>query len=52
MRQRLSGDSKKGGNAFYALSYARVIGKTWLRERKASRRVPATSARPTPLRRS
>jgi glycosyltransferase involved in cell wall biosynthesis len=52
MRQRLSGDSKKGGNAFYALSYARVIGRTWLRERKAGRRVPATPPRPTPLRRS
>jgi hypothetical protein len=52
MRQRLSGDSKKGGNAFYALSYARVIGRTWWRERKAGRRVPATAARPTPLRRS
>ena len=41
MRQRLSGASKKGGNVFYGLRYARVIGKTWWRERGAARRVPA-----------
>jgi glycosyltransferase involved in cell wall biosynthesis len=35
MRQRFSGDSKKGGNLFYGLRYARVIGKTWWRERRA-----------------
>ena len=44
MRQRLSGESKKGGNVLYGLSYARVIGKTWRRERKAARRAPATPA--------
>jgi hypothetical protein len=41
MRQRLSGASKKGGNVFYGLRYARVIGKTWWRERKAARPAPA-----------
>lgn len=52
MRQRLSGTSKKGGNLFYGLSYARVIGKTWWRERKAARQTSATPAQPAPLRRS
>jgi len=53
MRQRLSGVSKKGGNVFYGLRYARVIGKTWWRERKAARPASARQpAQPTPLRRS
>jgi glycosyltransferase involved in cell wall biosynthesis len=52
MRQRLSGASKKGTTLLYGLSYARVIGKTWWRERKAARQVPATPAQPTSLRRS
>jgi glycosyltransferase involved in cell wall biosynthesis len=52
MRQRLSGTSKKGGNLFYGLRYARVIGKTWWRERKAARQTSATPAQPAPLRRS
>jgi glycosyltransferase involved in cell wall biosynthesis len=52
MRQRLSGTSKKGGNLLYGLSYARVIAKTWWRERKAARQTSATPAQPTPLRRS
>lgn len=30
---RSSGESKKGRNAFFALQYARVILRTWLRER-------------------
>ncbi|HVN50040.1 MAG TPA: glycosyltransferase family 2 protein [Acidimicrobiales bacterium] len=34
MRQRLSGESKKGGNLFYGFRYARVITKTWVRERR------------------
>jgi glycosyltransferase involved in cell wall biosynthesis len=34
MRQRLSGESKKGGNLFYGFRYARVITKTWWRERR------------------
>jgi glycosyltransferase involved in cell wall biosynthesis len=38
MRQRLSGESKKGGNLFYGFRYARVITKTWWRER---RRIPS-----------
>jgi hypothetical protein len=40
MRQRLSGTTKKGDNLFYGLRYARVIGKTWWRERKAARHTP------------
>ena len=36
MRQRMSGASKKGGNLFYGFRYARVIGKTWWRERRAA----------------
>ena len=34
MRQRISGESKKGRNLAYGFRYARVICKTWLRERK------------------
>jgi glycosyltransferase involved in cell wall biosynthesis len=41
MRQRLSGESKKGRNLAYGLRYARVIGKTYLRERRASGREQA-----------
>ena len=52
MRQRLSGASKKGGNLLYGLRYARVIAKTWWRERNAARRAPAKSAEPAPLRHS
>jgi glycosyltransferase involved in cell wall biosynthesis len=40
MRQRISGTSKKGGNLFYGLRYARVIRKTWWRERRAAKRSP------------
>jgi glycosyltransferase involved in cell wall biosynthesis len=36
MRQRLSGESKKGRNLAYGLRYARVIAKTYLRERRAA----------------
>jgi glycosyltransferase involved in cell wall biosynthesis len=36
MRQRMSGVSKKGRNFAYGLRYARVIGKTYLRERRAA----------------
>lgn len=35
MRPRMSGTSKKGRNAGYGLRYARVIAKTWRRERRA-----------------
>ena len=31
---RASGESKKGHNALFALQYARVIVRTWLRERR------------------
>jgi glycosyltransferase involved in cell wall biosynthesis len=44
MRQRLSGVSKKGGNLFYGLRYARVITKTWWRERRTT---PHRPRRPT-----
>jgi glycosyltransferase involved in cell wall biosynthesis len=43
MRQRISGTSKKGGNLFYGLRYARVIRKTWWRERRAVSRSPVTA---------
>jgi len=36
MRQRLSGESKKGRNLAYGLRYARVIARTYLRERRAA----------------
>jgi glycosyltransferase involved in cell wall biosynthesis len=36
MRQRLSGESKKGRNLAYGLRYARVITQTYLRERRAA----------------
>jgi glycosyltransferase involved in cell wall biosynthesis len=38
MRQRLSGTSKKGRNLAYGLRYGRVIGQTYLRERRAAGR--------------
>jgi hypothetical protein len=31
---RASGESKKGANVFFALQYARVVLRTWLRERR------------------
>jgi len=34
MRQRMSGESKKGRNFIYGLRYARVITQTYLRERR------------------
>jgi glycosyltransferase involved in cell wall biosynthesis len=42
MRQRLSGESRKGRNLAYGLRYARVIGETYRRERRASRARPAS----------
>jgi glycosyltransferase involved in cell wall biosynthesis len=36
MRQRLSGESKKGRNLAYGLRYARVITRTYLRERRSA----------------
>jgi glycosyltransferase involved in cell wall biosynthesis len=41
MRRRLSGTSRKGHNVAYGLRYARVIAETYVRERRASRRMPA-----------
>ena len=38
MHKRLAGESKKGHNALYAGRYARVILKTWLREKARVRR--------------
>jgi hypothetical protein len=37
MRQRLSGESKKGRNLAYGLRYARVIAHTYRREHAAAR---------------
>jgi glycosyltransferase involved in cell wall biosynthesis len=36
MRQRAAGESKKGHNVLYGLRYARVILRTWWRERGAA----------------
>ncbi len=41
MRRRLSGTSRKGHNVAYGLRYGRVIAETYLRERRAARRMPA-----------
>jgi hypothetical protein len=35
MRRRAAGESKKGTNVLYGLRYARVIVRTWWRERGA-----------------
>ncbi len=43
MHKRIAGESKKGNNFFYGFRYARVIIKTWWRERGAAR--TATGAR-------
>lgn len=37
MRQRAAGASKKGGNFSYGRNYARVVFRTWMRERSAKR---------------
>jgi hypothetical protein len=37
MRRRLAGQSKKGNNLLYGLRYARVILRTWWRERRTRR---------------
>ncbi|HTX84581.1 MAG TPA: glycosyltransferase family 2 protein [Streptosporangiaceae bacterium] len=46
MRQRLSGESKKGRNLAYGLRYARVIAETYRRERRAARMRPRAVPRP------
>jgi glycosyltransferase involved in cell wall biosynthesis len=48
MHKRMAGESKKGRNALYGARYARVILKTWWRERRAGTpraRAEAASAR-------
>ena len=40
MHKRAAGESKKGNNVLYGFRYARVILKTWWRERRAAKRVP------------
>ncbi len=40
MRQRLSGESRKGRNLAYGLRYARVIAGTYRRERRAAKTRP------------
>lgn len=44
MRQRLSGESRKGRNFAYGLRYARVITETYLRERKAAKVAPPSAS--------
>lgn len=39
MRVRLAGSSKKGGNLSYGWNYAKVVFRTWWRERQRSRRL-------------
>ena len=47
MRQRLSGESKKGRNLAYGLRYARVITYTYLRERRAAQTMAPGSRPPS-----
>lgn len=52
MRQRLSGESRKGRNLAYGLRYARVITQTYLRERRAASQLttkPAQAEQVTPV---
>lgn len=43
MHKRVAGHSKKGGNLFYGARYARVVLRTWWRERRAARAGAAAS---------
>ena len=43
MHKRTAGHSKKGGNVFYGARYARVVLRTWWRERRAARSRAAAS---------
>ena len=43
MHKRTAGQSKKGGNVFYGARYARVVLRTWWRERRAARSRAAKS---------
>ena len=49
MHARTAGESAKGTNLVYGLSYARVILRTWWRERRAAARAPR--AQPIPAER-
>ena len=44
MHRRLAGHSKKGGNVLYGARYARVVLRTWWRERRAARAGAAAAA--------
>jgi glycosyltransferase involved in cell wall biosynthesis len=44
MHKRTAGESRKGNDALYGLRYARVVLRTWLRERGAHRRRVAVPA--------
>ena len=46
MRERMSGESKKGRNLAYGLRYARVIAETYRRERRAARSRPRQAPPP------
>ncbi len=46
MHARTAGTSAKGTNLVYGLSYARVILRTWWRERRAAARAPRARAIP------
>ena len=46
MHKRVAGVSKKGNNVLYGFRYARVILKTWWRERSAARRRAAAGPAP------
>jgi Glycosyl transferase family 2 len=50
MHPRAAGESKKGHNVLYGFRYARVIVRTWWRERRsAARPPPSARARVAPL---
>jgi glycosyltransferase involved in cell wall biosynthesis len=44
MRKRIAGESKKGHNVLYGLRYARVMLRTWWRERGGKRRATGSPA--------
>jgi glycosyltransferase involved in cell wall biosynthesis len=48
IHRRRVGKSKKGNNAFYALSFVRVVVRTWMRERKRRARDGRLSASTPP----
>ena len=45
MHKRFAGESKKGHNVLYGFRYARVIMRTWFRERSRARREGRRTAR-------